>query len=63
MCIYILDKKSGLEAPDDLKRVKGLWRLDILAPEGEEGLREVVAHIKPMCSRLKTSKVGLIIVH
>jgi hypothetical protein len=60
LCIYTLNKAARILFPKPIRGRKKLaigmapkdrWDLDILTPEGEQRLREVVAHVKEMCPR------------
>jgi len=61
LCLYTVQRGSGDIEPeaiiDNPVRVTdtapvGRWNIDILDPEGEKRVREVVAHINAMCAGL-----------
>lgn len=61
LSLYTVSKETGYIEPEAIpdERVRGKdiapadrWNLDILTPEGEERLREVVANVKTMCEEL-----------
>jgi hypothetical protein len=61
LCVYAYDKETAALQPErideDPKRVNDRapahrWDLDIMAPTGEQRIRELVTHVKDMCAGL-----------
>ena len=62
MCLYSLSQETGNIEPAAINNQHQRnidtapgewWNLDVLSPEGEQRLREVVAHVKLMCAQLE----------
>lgn len=61
LCVYSYDSASGTLIPGAIERdpthvndraPAAWWDVDIMTPEGEQRLRELVIHVKAMCSQL-----------
>jgi len=61
VCYYTYDERTRRILPEVVKDVPNLvidtapadhWSLDIMTPDGEEKLRQVVNHVKAMCAQL-----------
>jgi len=61
ICVYAYETETGKLTPEDIERdpkyvtdraPANRWNLDILEPEGEQRMKEIVAHVKEMCGQL-----------